>query len=256
LSVYRLTKIFFRPRLKSGDAIYQNHSLPNAIPFFKGFLVSIHWDTDGTGFTTDSNWENRKLAGVIVSGDAASPKGECAAPGAFFPITKGGRLPNRRRGVVIHLLRRGPSQPQGKANFSFRVSKVISVLFKPVWTRRKDGNKVENRKKKTATKSVACLNGQGTCRFHDEKDFCRNDFRERPQRKVSWHRPARPGFSFGPSRKNHLSGYESMQSPQIRRGSQPRLLDQQKQFSGRSEDIKGHSSSFETVYQRWEHPIR
>jgi hypothetical protein len=34
-------------------------------------------------------------------GDAASPKGECAAPGAFFPATKNGRLPNRRRGVAI-----------------------------------------------------------------------------------------------------------------------------------------------------------
>jgi hypothetical protein len=35
------------------------------------------------------------------SGDAASPKGECAAPGAFFPAAKGGRLSNRRRGVAI-----------------------------------------------------------------------------------------------------------------------------------------------------------
>jgi hypothetical protein len=42
-----------------------------------------------------------KLAGVERGDDAASPKGECAAPGAFFPAAKGWRLPNRRQGVAI-----------------------------------------------------------------------------------------------------------------------------------------------------------
>jgi hypothetical protein len=35
------------------------------------------------------------------SGDATSPKGECATPGAFSQATKGRCLPNWRRGVTI-----------------------------------------------------------------------------------------------------------------------------------------------------------
>src|ERR1035437_9563608 len=39
--------------------------------------------------------------GSSRSGDAASPKGECAALGAFFPAARGGRVSNRRRGVAF-----------------------------------------------------------------------------------------------------------------------------------------------------------
>src|ERR1039458_1943460 len=42
-----------------------------------------------------------EVGGSSRSGDAASPKGECAALGAFFPAARGGRVSNRRPGGAV-----------------------------------------------------------------------------------------------------------------------------------------------------------
>ncbi|MGO9586400.1 MAG: transporter [Limisphaerales bacterium] len=74
------------------------------------------------------------------SGDAASPKGECAALGAFFPATVGRRLSNRRRGVAITSCDGGvaaTSKPisvfglNGTETAGLRMALVLAVLLLP-----------------------------------------------------------------------------------------------------------------------------
>ena len=74
------------------------------------------------------------------SGDAASPKGECAALGAFFPATVGRRLSNRRQGVAITSCDGGvaaTSKPisvfglNGTETAGLRMALALAVLLLP-----------------------------------------------------------------------------------------------------------------------------